>query len=372
MSLRYPVARPVWAGNEEQYVLDCLRSTRISSSGPYLERFEAAFAGHCGARHALACSSGTAALHLALLALGVGPGDEILVPSLTFVAVANAVAYCGARPVFVDSEPLTWTLDAARLAEAVTPRTRGVIAVHLYGHPADMDAVTAVAQRHGIFVVEDAAEAHGAVYRGRTAGSLGDVATFSFYGNKVVTTGEGGMVVTSDSRIADRVARLRGQGMEPARRYWFPERGYNYRMPNLLAAVGLAQLERIEWHVERRRQVAAWYAESLAGQPGLRLQPELDGCLNSRWMNCVELLDPAASRDGVMARLATAGIETRPFFPPMHTLPMYSDGVDRRALRVAEQAATRGLNLPSHAALEQDDVRHIAREFLAAVAPGQA
>ena len=252
-----PVAAPVFAGREREYVADCMESGWISSAGKYVELFEAEFAKFCGVRHAVSCCNGTAALHLALAALGVGPGDEVIVPTLTFVATANAVTYCGARPVFADSEAETWNLDPAHVASKITPRTKGIVAVHLYGNPAEMDALRALAHRHGLFLLEDAAEAHGALYRDAHAGSLGDIAAFSFYGNKIIATGEGGMVTTDDDALAARVRLLRGQGMDAERRYWFPVVGYNYRMMNLPAAIGLAQLERAEWHTGRRREIAA-------------------------------------------------------------------------------------------------------------------
>src|ERR1043166_3869860 len=223
---RIPVAAPSLEGNEERYVLDCLKSTWISSTGAYIERFESAFAEFCGVKHASSCSNGTTALHLALLALGVGPGDEVIVPTLTFVATANAVVYCGGRPVFVDVQPDTWNIDPALIEAKITPRTKGIIVVHLFGHSVDMDPVASIARRRGLFVVEDAAQAHGAEYKGKRVGSLGDVATFSFFGNKIITTGEGGMVVTNDAAIASRIGLLKNHGMDPDRRYWHPIVGY--------------------------------------------------------------------------------------------------------------------------------------------------
>ncbi|HEX5576551.1 MAG TPA: DegT/DnrJ/EryC1/StrS aminotransferase family protein, partial [Gemmatimonadales bacterium] len=228
-----PVAAPMLVGNEKAYVLDCLDSSWISSAGQYVSRFEAAFADFCGVKHAVACCNGTAALHVALSALGVGPGDEVIVPTLTFVATANAVIQCGARPVFVDSEPETWNIDPALIEAKITPRTKGIIVVHLYGHPAEMESIVSTARRHGLFVVEDAAEAHGAEHNGRRVGSLGDVGIFSFFGNKIITTGEGGMVTTSDDTLAARVRQLKAQGIDPNRRYWYPVIGYNYRMTNV-------------------------------------------------------------------------------------------------------------------------------------------
>ena len=273
-----PVAAPTLVGNERAYVMDCLETTWISSTGKYIDRFERAFAEFCGVKHAVSCSNGTTALHLALLALGVGPGDEVLVPTLTFVATANAVAYCGARPVFVDSEPDTWNIDpAAGSRRESRSHTRGIVAVHLFGHPADMIAISAVARRHGLFVVEDAAQAHGAECEGRRTGSLGDVAAFSFFGNKIITTGEGGMVVTEDDDIARRMRQLRSQGIDPTRRYWFPVIGYNYRMTNIAAAIGLGQLEKVDWHLNRRQEVVDWYREALADRMGCPIRPSWTG-----------------------------------------------------------------------------------------------
>jgi perosamine synthetase len=354
-----PVAAPVLAGNEEAYVLDCLRTTWISSNGEYIGRFERAFAEFCGVRHALSCSNGTVALHLALMAAGAGPGDEVLVPALTFVATANAVTYCGARPVFVDVDPETWNIDAGQIEARVTERTRGIVVVHLYGQPVDMDAVLAVARRHDLFVIEDAAEAHGARYRGRTVGALAGLGTFSFYGNKIITTGEGGMVVTDDDVMAAQIRQLKGQGMDPDRRYWFTMVGYNYRLTNVAAAIGLAQLERADWHMQRRREVASWYQEDLAGVPGISWQAEQLWTRHAYWMFTIQVDEAAADRDQVMARLAERGIETRPVFYPLHTLPPYrmSGGGD---FPVAERVARRGINLPTWSGLTRDDIHYIA------------
>jgi len=289
MKPHIPVAAPALVGNEKKYVMDCLDSSWISSNGQYIERFESAFAEFCKVKHALSCANGTAALHLALLALGIGPEDEVIVPTLTFVATANAVMYCGARPVFVDSEPETWNLDPMLLEQCISSRTRAIIVVHLYGHPVDMDQVIAVARKHGLFIIEDAAEAHGAEYKGQRVGSLGDIATFSFYGNKIVTTGEGGMVVTNHDELASRVRQLKGQGMAPGRRYWFPMVGYNYRMTNIEAAIGLAQLEKVDWHLSRRREIATEYSHFLKRIPGISMQPEKEWARNAYWMISIVL-----------------------------------------------------------------------------------
>ncbi len=361
---RIPVAAPALVGREREYVLDCLDSTWISSSGKYLERFEAEFAKFCGVRHAVSCCNGTVAVHLALMAHEVGPGDEVIVPTLTYVASANPVVYCGGEPVFVDAEPRTWNMDPERVAEAITPRTRGIVVVHLYGHPTDMDPILELAERHGLWVIEDAAEAHGATYRGRIAGSMSSLATFSFYGNKIITSGEGGMVVTDDERLAALVRQLHGQGQDPQRRYWFPMVGFNYRMTNIEAAIGLAQLERIDWHLSRRREIAGWYREELGEVQGIELSPEEPWAKSAFWIVCAVLDEGRfGPRDGVMAALADAGVETRPFFYPLHTLPMYREANAGREFPVAEDLGRRGVNLPSSATLTREDVGYVCGQL---------
>jgi perosamine synthetase len=354
------VSAPALVGREREYVLDCLDSTWISSNGQYLERFESAFAEFCGVRHAVSCCNGTAAVHLALLAHGVGPGDEVIVPTLTYVATANPVIYCGAQPAFVDAEPHTWNMDPERVADAITPRTRGIVVAHLYGHPVDMDRILEQAERHGLWVIEDAAEAHGATYRGRMIGSMGSLATFSFYGNKIITSGEGGIVVCDDARLADRVRQLHGQGQDPNRRYWFPMVGFNYRMTNIEAAIGLAQLERIDWHLARRREIAAWYREELSEEPGVELSPQASWAQSAFWITCAVIDEQRfGRRDELMAKLDREGVETRPFFYPLHTLPMYRAANEGLQFPIAEDLARRGLNLPSSATLTRDEVAYV-------------
>jgi perosamine synthetase len=363
-----PVAEPALVGNERVYVLDCLESTWISSRGAYITRFERAFAEFCGVRHAITCSSGTAALHLALLALGIGPDDEVIVPTLTYVATANAVGYCGARAVFVDSEPATWNLNPDALESCITPRTKGIIAVHLYGHPADMRAVEQVARRHGLFIIEDAAEGLGAVERGRRVGAIGDMATFSFYGNKILTTGEGGMVTCHDDLLAGRVRRFKEQGITAGRPYWAEIVGYNYRMTNIAAAIGLAQIERIDWHLQRRRENADCYRAALGGCRALMLAGEQPWAKPACWMNCVLLAEDAPlDQSELMAALAERGIETRPFFYPLHTLPIYRDSVQEQRFPVAESVASRGINLPSSALLTAAEIAFVAQTLIAIV-----
>ncbi len=361
MKRSIPVAAPALVGNEKKYVLDCLESSWISSNGLYVERFESAFAEFCGTRHALSCANGTVALHLALLALGIGPGDEVVVPTLTFVATANAVTYCGAKPVFVDSDPETWNLDPMFLDECISPRTKAIIVVHLYGYPAEMDSVIGIARKHGLFVIEDAAEAHGAEYKGKRVGGLGDIAIFSFYGNKIVTTGEGGMVVTNNAELARSVRQLKGQGMDPDRRYWFPMVGYNYRMTNIEAAIGLAQMEKVDWHLSRRREIAAEYIHCLRHIAGISMQPERAWIRNVYWMNSLVLNEKwPLSRDETTRALAESGIETRPFFYPMHTLPMYRKMAEGKQFPNADRLSLQGINLPSSALLTTSDIKYIS------------
>lgn len=355
-----PISAPALVGREKEYVADCVESSWISSCGKYVEQFERDFAEFCGARHAVSCCNGTAALHLALLALGVGPGDEVIVPTLTFVATANAVTYCGAKPIFVDVDPHLWTLDPDAVERAVTARTRAVVAVHLYGHPADMDALDDIARQRNLYVVEDAAQAHGAEYRGRRVGSLGALASFSFYGNKIISTGEGGMVTADDDALAARTALFRGQGMDPERRYWFPVVGHNYRMMNLAAAVGVAQLERIEWHLARRFEVADWYRERLRDLPQLHWQATAKNARGVPWLFTVTLDDDVPlERDDVMSRLLRRGVETRPIFYPMHVLPPYRGEAPVARFPVADRLSARGLSLPTHANLTEEDVAYV-------------
>jgi perosamine synthetase len=353
-----PVSKPALIGREKEYVMDCIESSWISSNGKYIELFEKKFAEHIGAKHALTCSNGTVALHLALLALGVGPGDEVIVPTLTYVATANAVRYTGAIPVLADSEPDTWNIDPEKIEELITDRTKAIIPVPLYGHPCDMDAIMEIATRHGLYILEDAAEALGAKYKGRLCGSMAHISTFSFYGNKTITTGEGGMVVTNDDAIAKKVRLLKGQGMDADKRYWFPVVGYNYRMTNIEAAIGLAQIENIGKFLEKRRLIARWYDESLKDIPGITLPAEKDYALHSYWMYTILIEDGfGKNRDEVIELFQKNGVETRPVFYPMHVMPVYKEDSDR--LKCAEEVASKGINLPTFYELTEEDVKFV-------------
>lgn len=358
-----PVSAPALLGNEKRYVNECLDTTWISSIGSFIDRFERAFADYCGADHAVSCCNGTVALHLALLGLDIGPGDEVLVPSLTYVATANAVRYCGAEPVFVDSDRRTWNMDPEDLRRKIGPRAKAVLPVHLYGKPAAMAEIQAIAGAAGLRMVEDAAEAIGAHYGGKQVGTLAEVAAFSFFGNKVITCGEGGMVLARDAEVARTIRRLKGQGQDFERRYWFPVVGYNYRMTNIEAALGLAQLERIAASLAARDEIEGWYRAELDGHPGLALPARDPGERSVNWLFSVVLTEAApGGRDAVMAGLRELGIDSRPFFYPCHVLPPYAGGDP--ACPNAEWLGERGLSLPTWVGMTREHVRRAAAALL--------
>jgi len=355
-----PIAIPNLSGNEKKYVNDCLDTTWISSNGKYINQFESAFASWIGSAHALACCNGTVALHLPLLALEIKEGDEVLVPTFTYIATANAVRYCGGTPVLVDCLPNTWNIDPADMERKITPRTKGVIPVHLYGNPCDMDAVMSIAKKHDLFVLEDAAECHGAEFAGKKAGTFGIAGVFSFFGNKIITTGEGGMVITDNDEMASRMRLFKGQGMDPSHRYWFLLTGYNYRMTNIEAAIGLAQLENIDDHIALRQRVAGWYQEFLGDLADVFSPQQITpGAKNVWWMYSLLLTEKAKiSRDELMQALMDDGIETRPLFYPMHIMPAFHD--EHANCPVAEDISARGINLPTHALLTRENVEFIS------------
>ena len=363
-----PVAEPSLGGKELEYVSDCIRSNWISSQGPYVTRFEDQFRRLVGTRFAVACSSGTTALHLALAALGVCPGDEVIVPDLTFIATANAVRYCGADVVLADVDEATWTLDLQSVRAAITPRTKAIIAVHLYGHPTDMPALGALAKERGLAIVEDCAESLGARVRGAIVGSLGAVGCFSFYGNKTVTTGEGGMLVTNDEGVFERARVLRDHGMSRERRYWHPVVGYNYRLTNLQAAIGVAQLDRLDEIQENKREIDRLYRAQLGGVPGLVMPPSAAWAEPVCWLFSL-LVDSAVAgctRDELLRHLEQKNIGCRPLFHPLHVQPPYRTKRDYPASR---SLSDRGLTLPSAVGLGERDITYICdviRQFIAA------
>ena len=363
-----PVAEPSLGEKELLYVSDCIASNWISSTGKYVGRFESLFADYCGSPYAVATSSGTTALHLALLALGICKGDEVIVPSLTFIATANAVTYTGATPVFIDSEPGTWNINPEKIEEAITPNTKEIIPVHLYGRPADMDPILEIARSHNLAVIEDAAEAHGADYKGRKVGSMGDIGIFSFFGNKIITTGEGGMVVTKDPYLAEQIRLLRDHGMSTSKRYWHTVLGYNYRLTNIQAAIGVAQVERIETIIKAKLDIADWYKKQLEEVKGITCPPRANWAKNVYWLYSILVEEEyGISRDDLMEELNAMDIDTRPFFLPVHQQPIYNTG---QSLPVSERLSRCGLSLPSSINLSEEEITRICQAIKSIVPAG--
>ena len=352
-----PVCEPTLGGNEMKYVQQAIETNWISSAGRFIRDFEARFAEICGVKYGIACANGTVAMHLAMATLGLEPGDEVIIPTFTMIATANAVTYCGAKPVLVDMEPGYWQMDLNQVEARITPRTKAIVPVHIYGHPTDMDPLMALAEKHGIMVIEDAAEAHGAEYKGRRTGGLGHAAGFSFYGNKIITTGEGGMVTTNDRELAQLAWNLRDHAFSHERHFWHKFVGFNYRMTNLQAAVGVAQMERIDSLVARKRSIAARYLDQLAGIPGITLPAERTGYTNVYWMVSI-LAEPPfpLDRDALILALREQGIDSRPFFHPLDTLPPYFSPTPRP---VSLRLSRIGVNLPSSPALNDAQVDYI-------------
>jgi len=349
-----PLYEPDLSGNERRYVLECLESSWISSNGGFIPRFEQALAGAINAAHAIAVSNGTVALHLALHALGIGPGDEVIVPSFTYIASVNVIAQVGATPIFVDSSLDDWVMRADQVEKKISPRTKAIMAVHLYGAMCDMTALCALAARHGLAVIEDCAEALGCTFAGRHAGTFGTVGAFSFYGNKTVTTGEGGMVVTSDPNLADRIRLLKGQGQSLTRRYWHEILGFNYRMTNICAAIGLAQMERLASILNRKRAIAALYRQELRDAP-VTFQGRSRDTVSAEWL-VTALLPSDVDRDEIALAMERDGIETRPAFHCAHHMPMYATG---DSLPGAEEISRRGICLPSYPQLTERMVTRV-------------
>jgi perosamine synthetase len=360
----YSVAETRLAGNEREYLNRCIDSNWVSSKGPFVHEFEEVFARHAGCEFGVACSSGTAALHLVLAALGIGPGDEVIIPTFTMIATANAVRYTGAKVALVDSEPDYLNIDVNLVEAAITSRTKAILVVHTYGHPAQMQRLQKIARERDLHLIEDAAEAHGAEIHGQRAGSFGLVAAFSFYANKIVTTGEGGMVTTNDRKLADLIRRLSQHAFHPERHFWHEYVGFNYRMTNLQAAIGLAQCERIDEMIAARRRVRSWYERNLQSCIGLRLPAEAKGCKCVFWMYAIRVNSAfGCTSHELRQELAQRGIETRSFFIPMHFQPIYFDQFRGRRFPVAEALGQSGLYLPTHENLKQRDIKWIAQQI---------
>lgn len=356
-----PISEPSITQKEIDYVTDAVKSTWVSSLGHYINRFEDEFADYCGVRYALTTSNGTTALHLVLVAMGIGEGDEVIVPDLTFIATANAVAYTGAKVVTVDIEESTLCIDPNAIEAAITEKTKAIIPVHLYGHPANMTKILELAQKHGIKVIEDAAEAHGAEIDGQRVGSFGHASIFSFYGNKVITSGEGGMITTYDEELFEKMKYLRDHAMTKEKRYWHTEIGYNYRMTNLQAALGVAQLERIDEILEKKNTIYSIYERELEGVEGIRLNPSASWAKNVYWMVCLEIDGFTEElRDQFMLKLKELKIDSRPYFYPVSFMPMYEDN---KVGFITEKIYKRGINIPSYYDLAEDDIIEIATKI---------
>jgi perosamine synthetase len=357
-----PVCEPFLPGRELEYVIDCIKSNWISSGGKYIGEFEQKFAQYCGTKYGVSTTSGTTALHLALASLDIGKGSEVIVPAFTMAASVFAIVYTGAKPVLVDCEPETWNIDVGRVEKKITRRTKAILPVHIYGHPCDLDPIMELARQHNLCVVEDAAEAHGAEYKGKRAGGIGDVGCFSFYANKMITTGEGGMAVTNREDVADRARRLKDQAYSREKRFLHTDIGFNYRMTNIQAAIGLAQLERIDEFVERRRSNASTYNSLLKDVKGVRLPPEKPWAKNVYWMYSIVIEDEfGMSRDELAAKLKENGVDTRAFFIPMHQQPAFAKlGLFRgESYPVAEDISRRGLYLPSGSGLKKEEIEQV-------------
>jgi perosamine synthetase len=363
MNFAIPLTNPDLNGNEAKYALEAIQSGWIGA-GSFIKRFEEEYARLCGVRAAIACANGTVALHLGLRALGLQPGDEVIVPSFTYVATANAVKYCGAEPVFVEVSPETWCMDPERIEEAISSRTKGIIPVDLYGHAADIDPINQIASAYGLWVLEDAAEAMFARYKERPVGSSVQIATFSFHVSKLVTSGEGGALIMNDERLEAFIRMISSHGMDPRRHFFFPVTGYNYRLTNIAAGLLCAQLERHEEFLARRLEIFALYHDLLADIAGLSFRPVAQWATLSPWLFSITV-DPdefGCTRDEVIARLGEQNIESRPFFVPLHMLPPFREGAERRKshLSFTEELCGRGVNLPTYTKMTDGQVEQVA------------
>ncbi len=357
---RIPIMEPLLTGNELAYVTDCIKTGWISSQGSYVKQFEKIIAEFCQMPHALAVSNGTVALHLALEALGIGEGDEVIVPDITFAASINAVIYCGATPVLVDITRDTWTMDISSLEKAITKKTKAIMPVHLYGHPCAMDELISIAKKNNLLIVEDCAESLGAEYKGKPTGSFSDAATFSFFGNKTITTGEGGMILFNDKNVYEKAAVLRDHGMSKQKKYWHEFIGYNYRLTNLQAAVGVAQMEKVETFVNAKRKLAARYNSVFSKQKGIICPAEKDWAKNSYWLYTILIeKEFGISRDELISKLLKNGVETRPVFYPLHIMPPYIKYAGNNKFPNSDYVSQHGISLPSSVTLSDSELTSI-------------
>lgn len=357
-----PISKPSISQLEIDYVTDAVTSTWVSSLGPYIDRFEAEFAAFCGVKNAIAVSNGTVALHLVLHTYGIGKDDEVIMPNLSFIATANAVLYTGAKPVFSDIDPSSLCMDPGDIEHRITEKTKAIMPVHLYGHPANMTAINGIAKKYGLLVIEDAAEAHGASIGNHRVGSLGDCATFSFYGNKNMTTGEGGMITTNDDELAKRCRYLRDHAMSKEKRYWHTEMGFNYRMTNIQAALGCAQLDRIDELMQERQRIFKLYAKNLEDFRDIKLNRTESWATNSYWLICAEIDGiNEKQRDELMVKLKEKNIDSRPYFYPMSMMPYLKKESDTP---VSFDVFARGINLPTFVSITDEEINYVCKTLV--------
>ena len=367
MSKFIPVNEPLLDGNEKKYLAECIDSGWISSEGPFVKRFEEEFALTVGRKHAIAVTNGTAAIDAAIEALGVGEGDEVILPSFTIISCVLQIVRSGAHPIFVDSDPITWNMDVTKVEELITPKTKAIMAVHIYGLPVDMDPLLELCKKHQIKLIEDAAEMIGQTYRNQPCGSFGDISTVSFYPNKHITTGEGGMILTDDDDLADACRSLRNLCFLPGKRFIHEKLGWNLRMTNLQAAVGVAQLEQLDRFLEKKRWIGSLYNNLLSSVKGIQLPfKKTDYAENIYWVYGIVLTDMRFQLSDVIERLSDAGIGTRPFFGPLHNQPVIKSlGLaNEQALPVSENLYDCGFYLPSGLALTEKDIQRSANELI--------
>ncbi len=356
-----PISKPSITQKEIDNVVDAVSSGWVSSLGKYINTFEEKFALFCDCKYALTTSNGTTALHLALVSLGIGQNDEVIIPDFTFIATANAVRYTGARPLLVDIDENTLCISPEKIEQAITPNTKAIIPVHLYGHPANMREINAIAKKYNIFVIEDAAEAHGASVNGKKVGGLGDCGVFSFYGNKILTSGEGGMITTNNKSLYERMKYLRDHAMSSEKRYWHTEVGYNYRMTNLQAALGVAQLERVDELIDKKHKIFDWYHTELKDIKNISLNFTSKNSINVYWMVCVQIKNYSTSeRDGLLKKLKNKGVDGRPFFYPISDMPMYGEV----ETSITHKVSAKGLNLPSYYDITKNEVAYVCKTLL--------
>jgi len=357
------VSSPDLSGNELRYVTDAVKTGWISSSGSYIKKFEETFSQAVGVSYGVATTSATTALHLAFFVLGIGEGDEVIVPTFTMAAASNMLHHLKAKSVFVDADPETWTIDVKKIEEKITSKTKAIVAIHIYGHASDMDPIIALAKKHDLWLLEDAAEAHGGEYKGKKVGSLSDVSCFSFYGNKIITTGEGGMLLSDNQEIAEKAQIIRDHGFSKQARFIHEYAAFNFRMTNMQAAIGVAQVERFDQLVEKRRHNAALYNEGLKEISGITTPPEDKNVKNVYWVYGI-LVDKnfGASRDQLRKALADRGIETRSFFVPIHLQPVFYDS-SAPDFPVSEMLCERGLYLPQSSAISDEDIQYVIKNI---------